>query len=202
MQTDKIKNLVKKYEDVKNSGKLKSYTEEEVKKGFIEPLFEALGWDISNKKEVSAEESIASAGRVDYGFYLNDRAKFYLEAKSFNAEIHDEKFANQAIKYSFNKGAVWANPGIGFLKSLKVADPSLNNDIEAIQLGLSGVTGRTGERRGNGLKTIQRWTIDKFDGIVKIHSGSGLVVVSKEGQETETVFPILGTLASFVVKYK
>ena len=97
---------------------------------------------------------------------------------------------------------VVADPGIGFLKSLKVADPSLNNDIEAIQLGLSGVTGRTGERRGNGLKTIQRWTIDKFDGIVKIHSGSGLVVVSKEGQETETVFPILGTLASFVVKYK
>jgi len=97
---------------------------------------------------------------------------------------------------------VVADPGVGFLKSLKVADPLLNNDIDAIKLGLSGVTGRTGERRGNGLRIIQEWTIDKFDGIVKIHSGSGLVIVSKDGQETKTVFPILGTLASFVVKYK
>ena len=104
---EKIKELVERYKKVKNSGELKSYKEEEVKKGFIEPLFEALGWDISEKKEVSAEETISSE-RVDYGFYLNDRIKFYLEAKKFNVDIHDEKFANQAIKYSFNKGATWA----------------------------------------------------------------------------------------------
>ena len=59
------------------------------------------------ESEVSAEETISSE-RVDYGFYLNDRIKFYLEAKRFNVDIHDEKFANQAIKYSFNKGATWA----------------------------------------------------------------------------------------------
>ena len=104
---NKIQGLVKKYEYIKNSGKLKSYTEEEVKKDFILPLFESLGWDIYNKKEVSAEETISSE-RVDYGFYLDDRIKFYLEAKKFNVDIHEEKFANQAIKYSFNKGATWA----------------------------------------------------------------------------------------------
>jgi len=104
---NKIKSLVEKYENIKNSGKLKSYTEEEVKKDFILPLFEILRWDIHNKKEVSAEETISSE-RVDYGFYLDDRIKFYLEAKKFNVDIHDEKFANQAIKYSFNKGATWA----------------------------------------------------------------------------------------------
>ncbi|MFZ3057978.1 MAG: type I restriction enzyme HsdR N-terminal domain-containing protein, partial [Minisyncoccales bacterium] len=104
---NKIQNLVKKYEDVKNAGKLKSYTEEEVKKDFIQPLFESLGWDVHSKKEVSAEETVSS-DRVDYGFYLNDRIKFYLEAKKFNVDIHDEKLANQAIKYSFNKGVTWA----------------------------------------------------------------------------------------------
>ncbi len=104
---EKIKKLVKKYEEAKASGKLKSYSEEETKKGFIEPLFEMLGWDVSNKKEVSLEESISSQ-RVDYGFYLDERIKFYLEAKKFNVDLYSEDFANQAIRYSFNKGAVWA----------------------------------------------------------------------------------------------
>jgi len=102
-----IENLVRKYEDIKNSGKLKSYSEEQTKKDFILPLFEILGWNVYSRSEVSAEETISSE-RVDYGFYLNDRIKFYLEAKKFNVNIHDEKFANQAIKYSFNKGATWA----------------------------------------------------------------------------------------------
>ncbi len=102
-----LKTLVKKYEDIKNSGKLKLYSEEQTKKDFILPLFEILGWDVYSRSEVSAEETISSE-RVDYGFYLNDRIKFYLEAKRFNVDIHDEKFANQAIKYSFNKGATWA----------------------------------------------------------------------------------------------
>lgn len=94
------------------------------------------------------------------------------------------------------------DPGIGFSGSLKAVDPSVKTDVEAIQLGLRGVTGRVGEPRGNGLKIIQDWTINKFDGIVKIHSGNGLVVVDKDGQHTQTTFPILGTLASLMVKYE
>jgi len=105
---EKIKKLVEKYEEVKNSNRLKLYTEEETKKDFILPLFEVLGWDISIKKEVSAEEHIISSGRVDYGFYLNDRIKFYLEAKPLKADLNREEYANQAIRYAFNKGAVWA----------------------------------------------------------------------------------------------
>ncbi len=104
---EKIQKLIDRYEEVKTSGRLKSYSEEETKRGFIEPLFEILGWDISNKKEVSLEETISSK-RVDYGFYLNERIKFYLEAKKFNVDLHSEDFANQAIRYSFNKGATWA----------------------------------------------------------------------------------------------
>lgn len=98
---------------------------------------------------------------------------------------------------------VVADPGIGFSGSLKAVEPSIKSDIEAIQLGLRGVTGRIGEPRGNGLKIIQDWTINKFDGTVRIHSGSGLVIVDKkDGQRSKTVFSILGTLASFVVRYK
>jgi len=105
---EKIKDLVDKYEKVKSAGRLKSYTEEETKKDFILPLFEALGWSVFDKEEVSAEENIKSSGRVDYGFYLNGRPKFYLEAKPFKADLNKEDFANQAIRYSWNRGVTWA----------------------------------------------------------------------------------------------
>lgn len=104
----KIGELIKKYEEVLKSGEVKKYTEEETKKDFILPLFEILGWDVFNKKEVSAEEHIKSSGRVDYGFYINGRTKFYLEAKSLKADLNDEDFAKQAIRYSWNRGVTWA----------------------------------------------------------------------------------------------
>ena len=103
-----IRNLVEKYQAVKASGQLKKYTEEETKKDFILPLFKALGWDTENKKEVSAEEHIKSSGRVDYGFYLNGRPKFYLEAKPLSADLFREAYANQAVRYSWNKSVTWA----------------------------------------------------------------------------------------------
>jgi type I restriction-modification system DNA methylase subunit len=102
-----IKKLVEKYEAEKTAGKIAKYSEEETKRGFIEPLFAALGWDFSSKQEITLEEQI-SGDRVDYGFYLNSRIKFYLEAKPFKAELHREDYAKQSIKYSWNKGVTWA----------------------------------------------------------------------------------------------
>lgn len=102
-----ISQLIEKYQTAQASGKLKAYSEEETKKDFILPLFEALGWDVFEKNEVTAEESI-SGDRVDYGFYLNGRIKFYVEAKKISADLHREEFARQAIKYSWNKGVTWA----------------------------------------------------------------------------------------------
>jgi hypothetical protein len=101
-----IKKLIEKYEAVKALGKISKYSEEETKKGFIEPLFTALGWDFSEKNEVTAEEQI-SGERVDYGFYLSGYIKFYLEAKKLSADLEREDFAKQAIRYAWNKGVVW-----------------------------------------------------------------------------------------------
>ena len=85
---EKIQELVEKYESVKASGKIKKYTEEETKKDFILPFFNILGWNVYDREEVSAEEHIISSGRVDYGFYINGRAKFYLEAKPLKADLN------------------------------------------------------------------------------------------------------------------
>jgi len=105
---EQIAQLIDKYEQIREAGRVKLYTEEETKKEFILPLFKALGWDVNSKEEVSAEEHIKSSGMADYGFYINGRAKFYLEAKSLKADLHREDYAQQAIRYSFNKVVTWA----------------------------------------------------------------------------------------------
>ena len=65
----KIQELVDKYEKAKLSRSISKYTEEETKKDFILPLFQALGWNIFDKNEVRAEES-QSGGGGDFGFYF------------------------------------------------------------------------------------------------------------------------------------
>lgn len=97
---------------------------------------------------------------------------------------------------------VVADPGVGFLGSLKAHKSKPTNDLEALKLGLSGVTGRIGEKRGNGLKLIQKWTIQDFSGEVHIQSGKGLVIISREATKENVTKPILGTLAELVIRYR
>ncbi len=105
-----IQILIEKYLRIKDSGKIKDFNEERTKKEFIEPLFEALGWDLRNKyndDEVIVEEKI-SRGRVDYSFRINGIPKFFLEAKSLKEDLDNIKFVEQAINYSYYKNCTWA----------------------------------------------------------------------------------------------
>jgi len=43
--------------------------EEEVKLRFILPLFQALGWDTTDRDQMTAEETIWD-GRAEFGFYV------------------------------------------------------------------------------------------------------------------------------------
>lgn len=110
LDTEKAKNTIRQltadYEELKRSGSLKKYKEAQTRKNFILPLFEALGWNVYSDEVV--EEDTIVGKRVDYGFYLNGAAKFYLEAKPLSADIHKEEYAEQAIKYAWNKGVTWA----------------------------------------------------------------------------------------------
>lgn len=101
-----IERLVERFRQVEQTGELKRYSEEDTKKNFIMPLFRTLGWDVDGP-EVSSEESIVGK-RVDYGFYIDRHIQFYLEAKAAKEDTEQEKFANQAISYSWNKGTTWA----------------------------------------------------------------------------------------------
>lgn len=92
--------------------------------------------------------------------------------------------------------------GTGFLGSLNARFPDLKNDVEAILWGLAGNTGRINEKRGNGLKTIQSWTINNFRGNIYIHSGNGLVKIDENGIKSEETFKIIGTIVQIMLYYK
>ena len=102
----KVSALVQKYTST-DQHKLKLYNEAATKQGFIQPLFEALGWDFSNVDEVSPEDN-ASNGRVDYAFKLHGISQFFVEAKAFKEDINDPKHIKQAVSYAYNKGVTWA----------------------------------------------------------------------------------------------
>ncbi len=110
---ERVVELISKYEQIKKSGEIKKYNEESTKKDFIQPLFESLGWNFSNRGKsndsVSAEEKI-SKKRVDYGFRINGIPQFFLEAKPLREEnIHTNRdYVLQAIDYSWMKSCSWA----------------------------------------------------------------------------------------------
>ncbi len=109
----RIVELISKYEQIKKSGEIKRYNEESTKKDFIQPLFESLGWNFSNRGKstdsVSAEETI-SKKRVDYGFRISGIPKFFVEAKSLKEENiqTNHKYITQAIDYAWMKSCSWA----------------------------------------------------------------------------------------------
>jgi type II restriction/modification system DNA methylase subunit YeeA len=110
---ERVVELISKYKQIKKSGAIKNYKEEETKKDFIVPLFEALGWNVSGRGEtndsISAEEAI-SKKRVDYGFRINGIPAFFLEAKSLKEEnvYTNSKYVTQAIDYAWMKSCSWA----------------------------------------------------------------------------------------------
>ena len=98
---ERIRELASKYEQIKNSGEIKRYNEESIKKDFILPLFEALGWNVYNKgnkdSSVSAEEKI-SKKRVDYGFRINGIPRFYLETRYSGLFVTIKTYTKTRVK--------------------------------------------------------------------------------------------------------
>jgi len=105
-QLQAIRNLVAKYEALSDRER-RRYNEANTRKDFIEPLFEALGWDVRNKHEVDAEKAV-KPGFADYAFLLNGLVQFYVEAKPLEDDIYNEAYGRQVITYAYSKGDTWA----------------------------------------------------------------------------------------------
>src|SRR4030043_654029 len=89
------------------------YNETQLRREFIDPFFETLGWDVTNKagyaqayKDVIHEESIkiGSATKApDYSFRIGGVRKFFLEAKKPSVDIKDDVHpAYQLRRYAWS----------------------------------------------------------------------------------------------------
>ena len=108
-----IADLVARFDSNKGFFTSNLYKEEEAKVEFINPLMEALGWDVHNKqglgpnfKEVVFEESLAVGKETrapDYSFRLGGQLIYYLEAKKPSVNIKDDRSpAYQARRYGWS----------------------------------------------------------------------------------------------------
>ncbi len=89
------------------------YKETELRREFLDPLFEALGWDIFNKqgyaedyKDVVHEDTLRVPGighsSPDYSFRVGGTRKFFVEAKKPSVRIKDDpEPALQLRRYSW-----------------------------------------------------------------------------------------------------
>ncbi len=79
--------------------------EAETRLRFIDPFFEALGWDIRNPKEVRVESALARSDstRPDYRFLIEGKTRFFVEAKRPSEQLSDHRgHIFQAKSYGFS----------------------------------------------------------------------------------------------------
>jgi len=96
----KIGALVERFQTNIDVYKKSAYNEAQVRREFIDPFFEALGWDVSNKqgfaeqyKEVVLEDTIKvgrSTRAPDYSFRIGGQRKFFVEAKKPAVNIKED----------------------------------------------------------------------------------------------------------------
>jgi len=105
--------LVERFEQNIEAYKRQGYNETQVRREFIDPFFEALGWDVSNKqgyaepyKDVIHEDAIKIGGQTkapDYCFRIGGTRKFFLEAKKPAVDIGgDKEPAYQLRRYAWS----------------------------------------------------------------------------------------------------
>lgn len=97
---DRIRQLTETFHCNLEAYKKSTYNETQVRREFIDPFFEELGWDISNKngwseayKDVIHEDAIKVGGVTkapDYCFRVGGARKFFLEAKKPSVNIQTD----------------------------------------------------------------------------------------------------------------
>ena len=73
----------------------------------IDPLLEALGWDVRDPDEVQLEYPTVDQKSVDYGLKLNRKCVLLVEAKALDDPLTDVKAITQIVNYANSNGIVW-----------------------------------------------------------------------------------------------
>ena len=130
---EKLLSLVDKFNRDSRHYLSKDYLEAQAREDFINPLFEALGWDIENKKGLSPHEREVmlekgeTTGRPDYNFRAGGSTKFFVEAKAPSAALDNVTHILQAKTYAWSTKEVYFVILTDF-EELKLFDASLKPD--------------------------------------------------------------------------
>jgi len=82
--------------------------EQNTKASLIEPLLEALGWDIRDPDEVHREyRSNPKDNPVDYALSILRKPRLFVEAKGLGETLSDRKWIGQTISYAAVAGVEW-----------------------------------------------------------------------------------------------
>jgi hypothetical protein len=74
---------------------------------FIDPMLQALGWDVRDPDEVQLEYPTVDGKSVDYAPKINRKVALFIEAKALNDPLTDVKKLTQIIAYATNAGLDW-----------------------------------------------------------------------------------------------
>ena len=74
---------------------------------FIDPLLQALGWDVREPDEVQLEYPTIDQKSVDYAPKINRKPVLFIEAKPLNDPLTDVKSITQVVGYAANAGVEW-----------------------------------------------------------------------------------------------
>lgn len=74
---------------------------------FIDPMLQALGWDVRDPDEVQLEYPTIDGKSVDYVPKINRKPVLFIEAKSLNDQLTDVKSITQVVGYAANAGVEW-----------------------------------------------------------------------------------------------
>ena len=108
-----ISDLIQRFDNNRAAYQAASYNEAQARQEFINPLFEALGWDVTNKqgrsekyKEVIHEDTLRTRGGTkapDYAFRIGGQRVFFVEAKKPSVNVKaDEHPAYQLRRYAWS----------------------------------------------------------------------------------------------------
>ena len=74
---------------------------------FVDPMLEALGWDVRDPDEVVLEYPTIDGKSVDYAMKVNRKPVLLIEAKSLDDPLTDMKAITQVVGYAANDGIEW-----------------------------------------------------------------------------------------------
>lgn len=103
----KLEQAIQKLQQKLERWRGKSLKETPTRTVFIDPLLEALGWDIRDLDEVEPEYSTVDGKPVDYALKINRKPVIYLEAKPLDDDLEDVKSVTQTVNYANADGVDW-----------------------------------------------------------------------------------------------